>query len=110
MVLRIFAAEKCQNKPCGKDIYCPVGQNQPSPAVRLQLNFLNNFKLFLPVQSRAQKYFSSSPGQITSKTQPIPRPQEGRFAIVTDVGCGMRWTRQRATTNAREADGEVVWS
>ena len=25
----------------------------------------------------------------------IPRPQEGRFAIVTDVGCGMRWTRWR---------------
>jgi len=25
----------------------------------------------------------------------VPRPQEGRFAIVTDVGCGMRWTRWR---------------
>jgi hypothetical protein len=25
--------------------------------------------------------------------RPIPRPiQEGRFAIVTNVGCGMRWT------------------
>jgi hypothetical protein len=22
-----------------------------------------------------------------------PVPHEGRFAIVTDVGCGMRWTR-----------------
>ncbi|HEY4858242.1 MAG TPA: hypothetical protein VIH98_16455 [Xanthobacteraceae bacterium] len=22
----------------------------------------------------------------------IPSPQEGRIAIVTDVGCGMRWT------------------
>jgi hypothetical protein len=24
---------------------------------------------------------------------PVPQPQEGRIAIVTDVGCGMRWTR-----------------
>ena len=24
----------------------------------------------------------------------VPRPQEGRFAIVTDVGSGMRWTRR----------------
>jgi hypothetical protein len=24
----------------------------------------------------------------------IPHPQEGRFAVVTDVGSGMRWTRE----------------
>jgi hypothetical protein len=29
-------------------------------------------------------------------TARIPPPHEGRFAIVTDVGSGMRWTRQRA--------------
>jgi hypothetical protein len=34
--------------------------------------------------------------------------------IVTDVGRGMRWTRQGrrasyARTNGAEADGEVVW-
>jgi len=45
----------------------------------------------------------------------IPFPIEGRFAIVTDVGFGMRWTRQRrrapvARTNDEAADGEVVWS
>jgi hypothetical protein len=27
------------------------------------------------------------------------RPTEGRFAIVTDVGHGMRWTRQRQARN-----------
>jgi hypothetical protein len=37
-------------------------------------------------------------------------PQEGRFAIVTDVGCGMRWTRRRRKTGDAKADGEVVWS
>jgi hypothetical protein len=46
-----------------------------------------------------------------------PGPLEGRIAIVTDVGCGMRWTRQRQgagqivrMTNDVAADGEVVWS
>jgi Cupin len=45
-----------------------------------------------------------------------PAPTEGRFAIVTDVGCGMRWTQQRRRTpmacgrTADAADGEVVWS
>jgi hypothetical protein len=35
---------------------------------------------------------------------------EGRFAIVTDVGRGMRWTRLHLKTNGAPADGEVVWS
>jgi hypothetical protein len=40
----------------------------------------------------------------------VPPPQEGRIAIVTDVGSGMRWTLWRRKTNAAEADGEIVWS
>jgi hypothetical protein len=36
--------------------------------------------------------------------------QEGRFAIVTNVGHGMRWTRWRRKTGDANADGEVVWS
>jgi len=36
--------------------------------------------------------------------------QEGRFAIVTNVGVGMRWTRWRRRTSDDSADGEVVWS
>jgi hypothetical protein len=36
--------------------------------------------------------------------------QEGRIAIVTDVGHGMRWTRRRRETSGAIADGEVVWS
>jgi hypothetical protein len=36
--------------------------------------------------------------------------QEGRFAIVTNVGCGMRWTQRCAQTRRIDADGEVVWS
>ena len=62
----------------------------------------------------------------------VPPRIEGRIAIVTNVGCGMQWTRQRRKTSATDppslklrrdwyqdhraafaetgADGEVVWS
>jgi hypothetical protein len=44
----------------------------------------------------------------------IPCPQEGRFAIVTNVGQGMRWTQQPQARKRRrmrfEADGKIVWS
>jgi len=33
----------------------------------------------------------------------VLHPHEGRFAIVTDVGCGMRWTRELRETNASVA-------
>jgi len=35
---------------------------------------------------------------------------KGRFAIVTDVGDGMRWTQGRRKTSAADADGKAVWS
>ena len=47
----------------------------------------------LAVQPRLKKYSASPPTQINSKTHAIPSHTEGRFAIVTDVGCGMRWTQ-----------------
>jgi len=37
-------------------------------------------------------------------------PNEGRLAIVTDVGNGMQWTLRVPLTNGIKADGEVVWS
>ena len=45
----------------------------------------------------------------------IPPPHEGRIAIVTDVGRGMRWTLGLlsalvARTKAILADGKGVWS
>jgi hypothetical protein len=39
-----------------------------------------------------------------------PVPHERRFAIVTDVGHGMQWTRAARLTKRADADGEVVWS
>src|SRR6476620_4669000 len=52
----------------------------------------------------------SPSGKSALSARPIPRPQEGRIAIVTDVGCGMRWTRQCRKTNGAEAYGKIVWS
>src|SRR5882672_5621896 len=57
--------------------------------------------------------FAIAPNQTYSF--PRPGPQEGRIAIVTDVGQGMRWTHiaerySLARTNGGCADGEVVWS
>jgi len=40
----------------------------------------------------------------------VPSQTEGRFAIVTDVGRGMRWTQGALKTRALFADGEAVWS
>ena len=40
---------------------------------------------------------------------PVPHPQEGRIAIVTDVGWGMRWPDRRADERG-DADGEDAWS
>jgi hypothetical protein len=54
--------------------------------------------------------FSCAVGQITTILPRVSHPHEGRFAIVTDVGRGMRWTQRRQKTNDVVADGEVVWS
>jgi hypothetical protein len=51
------------------------------------------------VQPSLQKYFGFHTPQITSRTLRIPSHTEGRFAIVTDVGHGMWWTRQRLARN-----------
>jgi hypothetical protein len=48
-----------------------------------------------------------------NQTDALARPapdQEGRFAIVTNVGSGMRWTRRVTRRMTLQADGEVAWS
>jgi hypothetical protein len=62
-----------------------------------------------PAISEFQKFcLTAGPNQHYSN--PVPPPLEGRFAIVTDVGGGMRWTQVAPKTRAQLADGEVVWS
>jgi hypothetical protein len=81
------------------------------------------------VQPFLQKYFALLVGQIISTNSRHPTPEEGRIMIVTDVGHGMRWTRQRLArdgiagrvdeacerspsvlTRDVAADGKIVWS
>jgi hypothetical protein len=78
------------------------------PDVRVRRNLLRRINLICPVQSGLQKYSASRFTQIKSISIAIPSHTEGRFAIVTDVGHGMRWTRMVLLTNSVCADGEVV--
>jgi hypothetical protein len=77
-------------------------------ALREKTNLPRRINLFLPVQSRLQKYFWFSETQI--KLYPsLSHPTEGRIMIVTNAG----WDAVDADapiTNGTEADGEVVWS
>src|ERR1700744_2986257 len=61
--------------------------------MRENAKFPSPFKLIWAVQILQQKYSASNRPQITGTSQLIPCPQEGRIAIVTDVGRGERWTR-----------------
>ncbi len=53
----------------------------------------NKISLIWVVQSPSQKYSHSLLTQLTCISFAIPAHAEGRFAIVTDVGQGMRWTQ-----------------
>jgi hypothetical protein len=66
----------------------------PTPARSAQDTIARRANRQITVQPLLQKYFGSLFTQITSSSLAIPHPQEGRIAIVTDVGRGMRWTRQ----------------
>jgi hypothetical protein len=70
------------------------GLRQIDPTGKSLLIFRNR------VKPQNQKYFASRLTQISSISKTVPSPLEGRIAIVTDVGDGMRWTRER---QAREA-------
>jgi hypothetical protein len=63
--------------------------------------FSKNAKLSKPikvipsVQSRLQKDFASRLAQITPVSAAVSAFHEGRIAIVTDAGLGMRWMAAR---------------
>jgi hypothetical protein len=69
--------------------------------LRVKANFFRQINLILSVQSPSQKFSTFSFTQISNTSLIVPPPLEGRFAIVTDVGGGMRWTLWRGKTNAR---------
>ena len=61
----------------------------------------------LPVVLICRTSSACDVGQITGRFPRVLCPQEGRFAIVTNVGCGMRWTPCRA---GRARSGRTVKS
>jgi hypothetical protein len=77
--------------------------------VRVKSNFVSRFNL-IPIVSWPRANISLSENQKLCILPAVPFPQEGRFAVVTDVGSGMRWTQQCRKTGGAEADGEGVWS
>ena len=78
--------------------------------MRVKEKFSFGFNLIWVVQSLSQKYLHSLLTQITSLFFASRPNTEGRFAIVTNVGQGMRWMRWHQRRMAPTADGEVVWS
>jgi hypothetical protein len=72
--------------------------------------FRSRFKQVKPVHPSARKNFACAVGQISGTRLRVLLLQEGRIAIVTDVGSRMRWTRELRKTNAACAYGKDVWS
>ena len=71
-----------------------------SSALRAEGDLLNRIKLIWVVQSPLQKFFAFRLTQISCISLAIPAHTKGRFAIVTNVGLGMRWTREALLTSA----------
>src|SRR6266851_681702 len=91
--------------------------------------FVETIQSDLPCPVPFPKIFPFPPDPNQTYIPRHPVPEEGRIAIVTDVGHGMRWTRQRRAragsqggfswtcersngelTNGAEAYGKAVWS
>jgi hypothetical protein len=76
------------------------GVIRPVFTLRAQSDLLNRIKLMLAVQSPSQKYLRFLLTQITSMSFASRPKHKGRFAIVTNVGQGMRWTQAALLTRA----------
>jgi hypothetical protein len=88
-----FACRRSENAlPCGNShrpfykVICPTGKKT---FVRENLSSRHSENISLRDCPKSHLHF------------PHPGPQEGRIAIVTDVGQGMRWTLQRQAQSLR---------
>src|SRR6185437_16248839 len=94
---------------------CGVGRPQgcqkgSETRLRVPAIFDSRFKRVERSQPLARKNFACAVGQISGPSLRVLLLQEGRIAIVTDVGGRMRWTCWRAPTKRANADGQGVWS
>ncbi len=80
---------------------------------RVQLGRATGHLLICPgwssCPSLVAKFSTSILTQITGLFHAVPFPQEGRIAIVTDVGYGMRWTQQRRACQWRATNGTAAY-
>jgi hypothetical protein len=75
-------------------------RNHGANGVRQNSNLSFHLNSIPPVQSFSKKFSVSRLTQITSIFPPSRPHLEGRIAIVTDVGYGMRWTQTTRLTSA----------
>jgi hypothetical protein len=77
--------------------------------MRSKIEFVKAFQSDLPCPALFEKIFlfPSDPNHRLISRHPVPN--EGRFAIVTDVGRDAV-DADALLTNSAQADGEVVWS
>jgi hypothetical protein len=61
------------------------------------------------LSSPLAKNISLSPSGKSNLRLATSRLDTRGVRVVTNVGCGMRWTRRRRKTSGAGADGEVVW-
>jgi hypothetical protein len=83
--------------------------------LRLKTNFRHRINTIAAATSFPAKFPLAPSGKSSSHFRASCLDEEGRYAIVTSVGCGMRWTRSLAACSLHadervSADGEVVWS
>src|SRR5579859_6412070 len=72
------------------EVICPTGANHP--ALRRA-----------PVYPRSQKYFVWPFARRSITDSSRPASERGALAIVTNVGCGMQWTRAAAQDERRQS-------
>ena len=89
---------------------CLVRPSGLADSVNANAILSKRFNLIWVVQSLVAEIFRFPPTLNRCHLVSFRAPQEGRFAIVTDVGRGMRWTRAARLTNRADADGKAVWS
>src|SRR6185437_7648389 len=71
--------------------------------LRQKPDFSNRINAESTVQSWPRKYSALPVGKSSLQARAIPHPGRGALAIVTDVGCGMRWTLWRRVDERRKS-------
>ena len=102
---RISPREKIRQCRAG----VPANRLAVEKAMRVEANFLKPINAIWVVQPSSKKYSSSLVGQISATSLRHPGPQEGRFAVVMNVGpgCGGRGS---VRDERADAYGKIVWS